>query len=79
VTWLVLPPFPSFFKVCIDCSKGFCFGISGMYVWWFNQISTLYYFVFWIFDFLLCDLLERTLHFKGLKWLGQVHRAISLP
>jgi hypothetical protein len=42
----VLPSCSSFFKVSIDCSRGFHLDISDMYVSYFNQINSLYYSLF---------------------------------
>jgi hypothetical protein len=41
----VLPSYPSFFKMCIDCSKGVWLGISHTHVF-FHYISPLYSLLF---------------------------------
>jgi hypothetical protein len=39
----ILCSWPSFLFVYIDCSRGFCCGISHMYILYFNQINFLCY------------------------------------
>jgi hypothetical protein len=54
-----------FFKVCIDCLRGFHISISHIYILYFNQINLFYYFLYCpaplLFNSFQCILLNENI------------------
>jgi hypothetical protein len=74
-TGLILPSYPSFFKMYVDCSKVVCLGISHRYILYFKQVNLLYYLPFF---YHLVPLLFNSLQWNSLYSLPTQMQCISI-